>query len=166
MGLDSPARAELGARSTGASRALPAAEVRCSVQRTLEVLGERWTLLILREAFRGATRFSEFREALGIAPDVLTQRLGVLVDAGVLEKRSYREPGSRGRDAYHLTDSGQAVKLILGALQQWGDQYRPHPDGPRVAQRRNGTGRGLRVVFVEDGEPGVPLDEVNLLGER
>lgn len=136
------------------------------MQRTLQVLGERWTLLILREAFRGATRFGEFREALGVAPDVLTQRLGVLVEAGVLQKRSYREPGSRARDAYHLTQSGQAVKLILGALQQWGDEYRPHPDGPRVAQRRRGSGRGLRVAFVEDGDGGVPLDEVNLLAER
>jgi DNA-binding HxlR family transcriptional regulator len=66
----------------------------CSIERTLGVLGERWTFLILREAFLGATRFVEFRDRLGVAPDVLTDRLATLVEYGVLEREPYREPGS------------------------------------------------------------------------
>jgi DNA-binding HxlR family transcriptional regulator len=64
--------------------------VRCSIARTLEVLGEKWTLLVVREACEGRTRFSEFRSALGVAPDVLADRLATLVDVGVMERRPYR----------------------------------------------------------------------------
>ena len=67
------------------------------------MLGERWTFLILREAFAGRTRFAEFRESLGVAPDVLTDRLTTLVDFGVLAREPYQEPGSRPRFDYPLT---------------------------------------------------------------
>ena len=67
---------------------------RCSIARTLGVLGERWTFLILREAFLGATRFAEFRDRLGIAPDVLSDRLGTLTEYGVLAREPYQDPGS------------------------------------------------------------------------
>ncbi|WP_037076620.1 winged helix-turn-helix transcriptional regulator [Pseudonocardia spinosispora] len=139
-------------------------DVLCSVQRSLDVLGDRWSLLILRESFRGVTRYSDFRAALGIAPDILSQRLGVLVEGNVLEKRSYREPGSRTRDSYHLTDAGEQAKLLLGALQQWGDDYQPHPNGPSALRRSTRTGRPLRVAFIEEeSDSGVPLDDVDLL---
>lgn len=75
---------------------------------------------MVREALRGRTKFAEFRDSLGIAADVLSARLRTLVDAGVLERRSYREPGLRERFSYHLTPTGIELRLVRGALQQWG----------------------------------------------
>jgi DNA-binding HxlR family transcriptional regulator len=134
-------------------------EVYCSVARSLQVLGDRWTLLVLREALVGRTRFSEFQSALGIAPDVLTQRLATLTEAGILEKRPYREAKSRARFGYYLTEAGKEVKIIVGALQQWGDTHRPHPDGPPARRVNVQSGRSLRVAFVDDrGEEAAPAD--------
>ena len=81
----------------------------CPVVRTLDVIGEKWSLLIVRNAFRGDSRFSEFRENLGVPSDILTARLATLVDAGVLEKRAYREAGDRERSSYHLTAKGEGL---------------------------------------------------------
>ncbi|MFI9219406.1 winged helix-turn-helix transcriptional regulator [Streptomyces werraensis] len=135
---------------------------RCSIGRALEVVGDRWSLLILREAVQGVTRFSEFRERLQVASDVLTQRLGVLVDACVLEKHPYREGGARTRMAYRLTPAGQDLIVVIGALQQWGDLHRPHPAGPLVHRASRSTGRPLRVAFIDDEGNESPLDDVHL----
>jgi DNA-binding HxlR family transcriptional regulator len=137
-------------------------EQTCSIARSLEVLGERWTFLILREAITGKTRFAEFRAALGVAPDVLSDRLTTLVAAGVLEKRPYREPGARTRDRYHLTPAGRELQVVLGALQQWGDAHRPYEPGPTVVRRTAG-GQPLHVAFVDEGGHEVPLDEVRFV---
>jgi DNA-binding HxlR family transcriptional regulator len=85
----------------------------CAIARSLGVLGERWTFLILREASQGADRFSQFREALGVAPDVLAERLSTLVAYGVMEKVPYQEPGERARASYRLTPPGE--ELTVGA---------------------------------------------------
>lgn len=135
---------------------------RCSVARSLRVLGDRWILLILREAVAGRTRFTEFRSELGIARDVLAHRLAMLVEAGVLEKRSYQEPGSRTRVDYHLTAAGEEVKVILAALQQWGDAHFAHPDGPVVHRRSTRSGRPLRVAFVDAADEVVALQEADI----
>src|SRR5690349_16454993 len=90
----------------------------CSIASTLDVIGERWSLLVVRDAFRGATRFSDFARRLGAPPDVLSDRLRTLVDAGILEKRPYREPGHRTRDGYHLTPAGRDLLPVLAALMQ------------------------------------------------
>ena len=125
----------------------------CSIARSLGVLGERWTFLILREAFLGTTRFAEFRDRLGVAPDVLSDRLATLVEFGVLAREPYQEPGARSRFAYRLTPSGRELHVVLGALQQWGDKYLPHPDGPSMLRRVRDTGRPAHVAFVdEDGQ--------------
>jgi DNA-binding HxlR family transcriptional regulator len=121
----------------------------CAIARTLAVVGERWTLLILRDVFLGAARFSQFRRSLGIAPDVLTDRLATLVMHGVLERATYREPGSRAREEYRLTEAGQELRVVLGALQQWGDVHLPWPDGPTVV-RCGPDGAPLHVGFVDD----------------
>jgi DNA-binding HxlR family transcriptional regulator len=134
----------------------------CSIARSLEVLGERWTFLILREALSGTTRFADFRAALGVAPDVLSSRLATLVAAGVLEKRPYREPGTRARDSYHLTPAGRELQVVLGALQQWGDEHRPYEPGPTVV-RRTADGRPVHVGFVDDEGREVPPDEVRFV---
>jgi DNA-binding HxlR family transcriptional regulator len=129
----------------------------CAIARTLAVVGERWTLLILRDAFLGATRFSEFRRSLGVAPDVLADRLATLVEHGVLTRATYREPGRRAREEYRLTDAGRELQIVLGALQQWGDTHLPWPDGPTVL-RCGPDGAPLHVGFV-DGQ-GDEVDDV------
>ena len=132
----------------------------CSIARALDVLGERWTFLILREAVSGVTRFADFRRVLGIAPDVLADRLGTLIDAGVLTKQPYREAGARVRHEYHLTPAGKELRVVLGALQQWGDAHRPNPDGPTVVRRTVDGGRPVHVAFVDDDGAAVAPDGV------
>lgn len=122
----------------------------CSIARSLGVLGERWTFLILREAFGGLTRFAEFRDSLGVAPDVLADRLATLVSYGVMERVTYQEPGSRSRSAYALTPAGRELNVILAALQQWGDQHLPWPEGPSILRRVRGSDRPVHVGFVDD----------------
>jgi DNA-binding HxlR family transcriptional regulator len=137
---------------------------RCSIARTLGVLGERWTFLILREAFLGATRFAEFRDRLGIAPDVLSDRLSTLTEYGVLRREPYREPGERSRSAYRLTPAGRELQVILGALQQWGDEHLPHPQGPSMLRRRSGPGGSpLHVGYIDDEGREVTLPEVRMI---
>ncbi|MEQ8145142.1 helix-turn-helix domain-containing protein [Streptomyces sp. OP7] len=126
----------------------------CSIARSLEVLGDAWTLLIVREAMlAGSTRFQEFRDALGIAPNILTKRLGFLVDEGLMERRGYQEPGERARTEYVLTEAGQGLTTVIAALASWGRTHRPHPEGtsPQFALADSGT--AARLAFVTaDGE--------------
>jgi len=122
----------------------------CSIARSLGVLGERWTFLILREAFLGATKFAEFRDRLGVAPDVLSDRLSTLVEYGVMEREPYQEPGARPRFAYQLTPAGSELRVVLSALQQWGDRYLPRPEGPSVLRRIRGTDLPVHVGYVDD----------------
>ena len=143
---------------TGPSSDAPV--TRCSIARTLEVVGERWTFLVVRDAFRGRTRFAEFKESLGIASDVLTARLRTLVDAGILERRAYRDVGARERCSYHLTPAGLDLRLVLGALQQWGDEHRPSGYGPAALLTSTRDGGPARVVFVDDDDRVLPVTEV------
>jgi len=134
-------------------------ESSCSIARSLGVLGERWTFLILREAFLGATRFAEFRDGLGVAPDVLSDRLATLVAYGVMEREPYREPGARSRYAYRLTPAGQELQLVLSALQQWGDEHLPRPEGPSMLRRVRGTDRPVHVGYIDEhGQEVEPRD--------
>ena len=125
-------------------------ETSCSIARSLGVLGERWTFLILREAFLGATRFAEFRDGLGVAPDVLSDRLATLVGYGVMEREPYQEPGARSRSAYRLTPAGRELHVVLGALQQWGDEHLPRPEGPSMLRRVKGTDCPVHVGFIDE----------------
>ncbi|MDQ1565687.1 MAG: hypothetical protein QOF96_567 [Actinomycetota bacterium] len=132
----------------------------CSVARSLGVLGDRWMFLILREAFGGATRFAEFQSALGIARDVLADRLAALVEYGVMTKEPYQEPGQRSRDAYLLTDAGLDLRVVLGSLQQWGDTYLPRPGGPTIVRRTRRGARPVHVAFVDDRGRELDADDV------
>jgi DNA-binding HxlR family transcriptional regulator len=125
-------------------------EPACSIERSLQVLGERWTLLIIREIYSGRHRFAEIRATLGIASNLLSTRLRRLVDAGVLRKQTYQESGSRTRDSYQLTPAGEELHVILAALQQWGDRHCPRPSGPTVLRRRRSTGQPVHVGFISD----------------
>lgn len=95
----------------------------CPVGRALAVVGERWSLLIVREAFDGVRRFQDFRNRLGIASNLLSTRLETLVGAGILMRVPYQDPGGRRRDEYHLTERGEDLESVLLALRQWGDKY-------------------------------------------
>jgi DNA-binding HxlR family transcriptional regulator len=93
----------------------------CSIARALEIVGERWTLLIIRDASLGRSRFDEFQESLGISRNVLAERLARLVDEGILERVLYQERPPRYE--YRLTQKGSDLRVALTALRQWGDAY-------------------------------------------
>jgi DNA-binding HxlR family transcriptional regulator len=135
----------------------------CSIERSLQVLGERWSLLILRQIFAGENRFAEIQLSLGVAPNLLSARLKTLVGAGAVQTRTYQEPGSRHRQSYHLTAAGRELLLVLTAFQQWGDRYRPRPSGPSTLRRTRSTGEPVRVGFVTENGREVPASDVVLL---
>jgi DNA-binding HxlR family transcriptional regulator len=135
----------------------------CSIARCLGVLGERWTFLILREALLGTTRFAQFRDNLGIAPDVLSDRLSTLVEYGVMERQPYQEPGARARSAYRLTPAGRELQVVLSALQQWGDEHLPHPDGPSILRRVRDTDRAVHVGYVDERGREVDSDDISIV---
>jgi DNA-binding HxlR family transcriptional regulator len=133
----------------------------CSIARALEVVGERWTLLILRDAQLGKSSFHEFRDSLGIATNILSTRLDRLCAEGLLERTE------DGR--YEVTDKGRALSPVLITLMHWGDRFYPHPEGPpRLTLHRGCGGRvdatlrcaafGQLVTFAEIAvEPGPAL---------
>jgi len=97
------------------------ADMQCSIAQALEIVGEWWTLLIVRDAFLGVRRFDDFVDRLGISRNVLAARLDKLVAAGVLERRPY--DSGRGRYDYVLTDKGRALWPVMTTLRQWGDEW-------------------------------------------
>ena len=138
-------------------------EEACSIARTLGVVGERWTFLILREAFLGATRFAEFRDRLGVAPDILSDRLATLVSTASWPVSRYREPGARSRFAYRLTAAGRELQVVLSALQQWGDEHLPRPEGPSMLRRVRGTDGPVHVGYLDDAGREVPSADVAII---
>jgi DNA-binding HxlR family transcriptional regulator len=131
----------------------------CSVAQALEIIGERWTLLIIRDAFLGLTRFDQFQESLGVARNVLADRLGRLVDAGIFERVPYaaRPP----RYEYVLTAKGRDLFTALNALRQWGDQHLSAK--PMRLLRRKVDGRPVVAALVPEGTQALPHDEMELL---
>ena len=119
----------------------------CPIARTMSVLGQPWAILILREAFLGRSRFSEFREQLGVASDVLSARLGELVAADVLEVVDYQVAGDRRRSRYVLTTAGQDLISVVAAIGQWGHVHRPRADSSDYRFLEADTGEPVGVVF-------------------
>jgi DNA-binding HxlR family transcriptional regulator len=122
----------------------------CSIARALELVGERWTLLIVRDAFLGLRRFDEFQESLGVARNVLTDRLTRLALEGILERVRYQERPERFE--YRLTEKGRELAVPLLALMQWGDRHLSEKP-PRVARRRSDRSLINAVLVAKDGEP-------------
>src|SRR4051812_38660506 len=118
-------------------------EMTCPIARSLERVGEWWSMLIIRDAFRGLTRFEEFQKNLGIAPNMLSRRLASLVEAGMLERRRYstRPP----RDEYVLTERGRDFHTVLLALMAFGNRHFA-PEG-----------ESIRIVDAATGEPAEPI---------
>jgi DNA-binding HxlR family transcriptional regulator len=127
--------------------------MQCPIARSLERVGEWWSILILRDAFHGLTRFDQFQESLGIAPNMLTRRLNSLVEAGLLERRRYSERPPR--DEYVLTETGRDFRPVLWALLAWGNKHFA-PEGPSVIVVDSQTGEQAEPVLV-DRNSGRPL---------
>jgi DNA-binding HxlR family transcriptional regulator len=126
-------------------RAAEIAEQRCSIARPAALLGDRWTLVILRQAFTGTKRFEDFQRSLDISRSLLADRLGRLVEAGVLRREPYKD-AVRTRDRYRLTEMGLDLYPVLMALREWGDRYMAE-EGPPLEVRHRGCG----------GEPTIEL---------
>jgi DNA-binding HxlR family transcriptional regulator len=118
-------------------------QMNCSVAQTLEVVGEWWSMLIVRDAFFGITRFDEFQARLGISRNILQRRLTHLVDHGVLKRVKYQDHPARYE--YKLTAKGRDLWHVLNAMRQWGDRWAA-PKGPRVQVEHKGCGRRTDLV--------------------
>jgi DNA-binding HxlR family transcriptional regulator len=122
----------------------------CSIARTLEIVGERWTFHVLRELFFGLRRFEDLHRAVGCNRTLLSDRLTTLVDHGILAKVDYREPKQRSRPEYRLTDKGQELLPGLLALMDWGDRWTADPEGPAVTVRHNDCDAQVHVTLACD----------------
>ena len=127
----------------------------CSVAQCLEVVGEWWSMLIVRDAFLGVRRFDDFQTRLGISRNILNVRLTSLVDAGVLERVPYQERPPRHE--YRLTDKGRDFWGVLAAMWRWGSDWmwEDEDSGPPVVLKDRESGRVVRPVVVDEatGEP-------------
>jgi DNA-binding HxlR family transcriptional regulator len=131
----------------------------CSIARALEIVGERWTLLIIRDVFLGLRRFDQLQASLGVARNVLTDRLNRLVDEGILERVRYSERPQRFE--YRLTDKGRELSLALTALRQWGDEHLSEKP-PRLLRRKRDK-RPVVAALVPQGADVLQLEEVELV---
>ena len=120
-------------------------ELNCSIAKTLDVVGEWWTLLILRDALRGTRRFDDFQASLGVARSVLTARLRKLTDEGILERHRYSEHPPRYE--YLLTDKGRSLFGVIAALMQWGDTWAQGSAGPPVVLVHDTCGQVTQPVL-------------------
>jgi len=136
----------------------------CSIANSLEVIGERWSLLIVRDVFNGNRRFGEMQSSLGVARNVLSARLQRLVDEDILERRQYQE--SPARYEYFLTEKGLDLWPTLIALLNWGDRYSPSPGGPPKLIRHKVCGGHVseRGVCEECGETLTARDAIQVPG--
>ncbi|MGI5219348.1 winged helix-turn-helix transcriptional regulator [Nocardia sp. CA-290969] len=127
-------------------------DMACSIARTVDVIGERWTLLILRDLFAGISRFEDLRRDLGVAPNVLTDRLQRLEEHGIISRHKYQDRPVRFE--YHLTGKGRDLFPVLAAIVAWGDRWADHETGPPALLIHQPCGRpaGARPVCSECGE--------------
>lgn len=145
----------------------------CTVGRAMSLLGERWTVVILRELFNGIRRFADIQEHAGIPKQVLSDRLALLVDHGVVERVPYREPGARVRYEYRLTAKGLDLYPVVLAVKAWGDKYLADPEGTPVEIRHRDCGSRIGAdvrceaghllstpaqAYLEPGPSAIPRD--------
>ena len=133
-------------------------EIACSIARTLEHIGERWTFLILRDAFYGVRRFDDFQSDLGVARNILTKRLRKLVETGIMRREQYQD--NPARYEYRLTEKGRELVPILATMVAWGDKWE-HPGEPPVTLVHDDCGNVTHAVAV-CSHCAEPLDAFNL----
>jgi DNA-binding HxlR family transcriptional regulator len=134
----------------------------CSIDRAMRAIGNRSTLLLMREAFYGARRFDEFARRVGITEAVAAARLRELVAIGVFERQPYQEPGQRTRHEYVLTETGRDLLPVAMALMQWGDEHLTGPAGPPLRVTHHGCGAEIRVEVCCAAGHEVPLAELSI----
>ena len=132
----------------------------CPIARSLDEIGDWWTLLIVRDALRGSRRFSDFQKNLGLARNILSARLKQMVTNGLLVQRPAADGGAHSE--YHLTDKGTRLRLVMAALRQWGDDNLFEGEQSSTVMVETATGRpiGRLQLMSEDGRP-LRLDEVS-----
>ena len=131
----------------------------CAIARSSGVIGERWVWVILRQAFNGARRFEEFQRGIGLARNVLTERLNRLVEEGILERVRYSERPERFE--YRLTQKGRDLQIALTGLVQWGDKYVSEKP-PRITRRKSDK-RPVVAAFVPKGAEVLRADEIEVV---
>jgi DNA-binding HxlR family transcriptional regulator len=119
----------------------------CTIARAMEILGEKWTFVVLRDVFAGIRRFDDMRQRTGIPRQVLANRLARLVEHDVLRRVPYREPGTRVRHEYRLTEKGFDLYPMLVALGEWGNRYLADPEGPPVTMVHRECGEQVHAVL-------------------
>lgn len=128
-------------------------EENCAIARSSGVVGERWVWVIMRQAFNGARRFEDFQRGIGLARNVLTDKLNLLVQHGVLERRPYAENAARELNEYRLTEKGRGLFPVYTALMQWGNDWTDLPAPPiELLHKSCGHRTTVRVVCAECGE--------------
>ncbi|HUA30930.1 MAG TPA: helix-turn-helix domain-containing protein [Streptosporangiaceae bacterium] len=136
----------------------------CTIGATLAIVGEKWTFLVLREAFNGLRRFDDIRRRIGAPRQILSDRLARLVEEDLLCKIPYREPGQRSRSEYRLTEKGLALFPMLVALLEWGNEYAVTPAGPVVELTHRDCGAPVRLQLVcDEGHPVASAREITPL---
>ncbi len=131
------------------ARRSPIPPENCNLARAIELIGDRWTMLILRAALYGVRRFDDFQAELGCPRTVLSGRLKALVDAGLLTKRAYKVAGKRARPEYVLSAMGLSLRPILIGLTQWGDVWLGKGDAPPISFTKLGAKSAIRAAFVD-----------------
>jgi DNA-binding HxlR family transcriptional regulator len=131
---------------------------RCPIEKTMALLGTKSAMLIMREAFYGTTRFEDFWRRVGVTKAAASARLSELVDAGLLERRPYKEPGQRSRDEYVLTDAGVDFMPVVWAMFEWGRHHLPYSPQLRLAHRGCGAEATVEIRCAEGHH--VPADEL------
>ncbi len=132
----------------------------CNIAAALEIVGEKWTFLVLREAFNGVRRFDDMQRRTGAPRQVLSNRLAHLIAEGILRKSPYREPGQRPRSEYRLTEKGIDLFPVIAALLAWGDKHASGPGGPQVllTHRDCGAPAGLQLACADGHQLGSARD--------
>ncbi|KCZ55445.1 hypothetical protein HY29_12030 [Hyphomonas beringensis] len=131
------------------ARRSPVPPESCNLAKAIDIIGDRWTLLILRAALYGVRRFDDFQAELSCPRTVLSGRLKNLVEAGLLTKRSYKSPGKRARPEYTLSSMGLSLRPILIGLTQWGDAWLGQGETPPISFTKAGSKSAIRAAFVD-----------------
>lgn len=132
----------------------------CNLARAIELIGDRWTLMILRAALYGVRRFDDFQTELGCPRTVLSGRLKQLVEAGLLTRQPYKVSGKRARPEYVLSAMGLSLRPILIGLTQWGDVWLGKGDAPPISFTKAGTKSAIRAAFVDADGREVRPDQI------
>ena len=148
------------------SRKSPVPPEHCNLARAVELIGDRWTLLILRSAMYGVRRFDDFQTELGTPRTILSGRLKALVEAGLLDKRIYKVEGRRARPEYVLTDQGEALRPVLIALTQWGDEWLGTEGQPPISFTDMKSRQSVRAAFVTPEGREVSVDSLRIVLRR